>query len=172
MGDGAQRPASTLAGARETFGIGEAEALALARAATALVSEALVLAVPDDEVAVLLPDDFHADLRALLSRLLQRRLGEWREEHDTASVSALPRLEGVSWHAYRRPAPSSARPTATAPSVLLSLRLEADAGCAPAAAEAAAPAKPQREVHVEMSKQQLDSMLEGLGKIKEQLAQV
>ena len=74
---------------------------------------------------------------------------------------------------YRKPTPGGrgmAHPT-----LLLSLTTEGGApppaSAATGAAAAAAPAG-ERTVHVEMSKEQLSSMLDGLGKIKEQLALV
>ena len=72
---------------------------------------------------------------------------------------------------YRKPTPGGrgmAHPT-----LLLSLTTEGGAP-PPASAATGAAAAPagERTVHVEMSKEQLSSMLDGLGKIKEQLALV
>lgn len=54
----------------------------------------------------------------------------------------------------------------TAPALLLGLQLDQTAGHAPAPA---APSGAAQQLHIEMSSEQLDAMLAGLSKIKDQV---
>ena len=103
---------------------------------------------------MLFPADFHADLRALIVRVVVHHLDEWRAESlaSGGGLAAMPRLESTSWHVYRKPAEGGGVAT---PAMLLSL-----------AAEGAPP------THVEMGSEQLGSLLEGLTKIKTELDKV
>ena len=63
----------------------------------------------------------------------------------------MPRLEQASWQVYRKPGTPS-------PSLLLSLALQG--------------APSDSKVNIEMSKEQLETMLQSLSKVKEQLDNV
>ena len=65
----------------------------------------------------------------------------------------MPRLEQASWQVYRKPGTPS-------PSVLLSLGLHGT------------DAVGEGKVNIEMSKEQLETMLQSLSKVKEQLDNV
>ena len=93
----------------------------LQRAGVALVGEALYTNPTAEQLADLFPADFHPDLRALLLRVLGHRRDEWRAESlASGGVSALPRLQGTSWQAYRKPTANGT----TTPAVLISLQVK------------------------------------------------
>ena len=94
----------------------------------------------------------------------------------------MPRLESTSWQVYRRPTPSE---HIGHPALLLGLQVrDAPGGTASKTGSGGGSGRGrgsgaggggaggQRTVEVEMTKEQLNSMLDGLSKIKEQLAMV
>ena len=130
-------------------------------------------ATPEQTLA-LFPADFHTSLQGLITKVLQFHKDEWRAESLAGgSVSSMPQLQSTSWQVYRKPTPGE---HIGHPAMLLSVQMSDAPGAAPAAASTAtggaASAAGGRTVHVEMTKEQLSSMLDGLGKIKEQLAMV
>ena len=143
-----------------TFGVSAGEAAQLQRAGVELVTEAVYRRTTTaEQVATLFADDFHADLRTLLARVLLHRLDEWRAESLAAGgASSMPKLERTHWQAYRKPAEGGG--SVAAPTLQLSLGLGACAGSGP------------REVKVEMVQEQLEAMLTSMSKIKEQLDNV
>lgn len=141
-----------------TFGVTAIEAAGLQRAGAVLVGDAVYANGSAEETAALFPDSFHADLRSLLVKVVQHRLPEWCATSLAAGgVSSMPQLQSASWLAYRVPVDEADGPTR--PALNLNLKI----GKSPSGA-------PGRTVNVEMSKEQVDSMLEGLNKVKEQLA--
>jgi hypothetical protein len=158
-------PTSQITELATTFSTSVEDAKRLQRTGMALVSAAVYAdgVTKDDGMPLvlqtLLGDDFHADLGALLGRVVLKRVGEWRAASLVAGgVSTMPRLEEAKWQVYRKPA-------APSPSMLLSLTLSASAGDVDASGGG-------RKVNVEMSKEQLEAMLQSLSKVKEQLDNV
>ena len=152
----------------ETFGLTSDDAQGLRRAGIALVNEAVSsVAATVEQVGTLLASDFHESLRALLARVVVYRLDEWRAESLAAGgVSAMPRLESASWQVYRRPAAS--------PAMLLRLSLgsHGSGDTAAAGGVGVAASGGGRTVNVEVSKEQLDVLVQSLAKVKEQLDHV
>ncbi|KAL1505113.1 hypothetical protein AB1Y20_008872 [Prymnesium parvum] len=139
-----------LAGA---FGLAPAEARRLHSAAVRCVRAAALSAGPQTDVDALFPDGFQPQLKALIMRVIDHRREEWRAESlRRGGISSCPRLLSSSYQVYRAP---SAQPT-----LLLGLDLDRSAGHSPSAGEP--------RVHVELSAEQLDVMLAGLAKIKDQ----
>ena len=145
--------AARLAELTTAFGITSANAKALRKAGIALVRGAIYASASSaEQVVPLLGEDFHTDLAALLTRVITHRVGEWKAESlTTGGVSTMPRLEQASWQVYRKPGTPS-------PSLLLSLALQG--------------APSDSKVNIEMSKEQLETMLQSLSKVKEQLDNV
>ena len=98
--------ASLLAEVAAQFSCTPAQAERLYRAAAALIREAMAAEVTAESAAALFPADFHADLRALIVRVVVHHLDEWRAESlaSGGGLAAMPRLESTSWHVYRKPA--------------------------------------------------------------------
>lgn len=152
--------AERVAALAEIFDLSAPRARELQRAGVALVGEAMYAMPAPEQLVELFPDDFHADLRSLLLRVLTHRRDGWRKEAlARGGVSSMPRLQGASWQAYRKSSEKGA-----APAVLLSLQLEGGA--------AAGAGRGDERVHVELQAEQLDILLQGLGKVKDQLAQI
>ena len=164
--------AERLAELASTFGLGTPEeASALQRAGAELVGKAVYAGATPEQTAALFPDGFHADLRELIVKAVQTRLPQWRAESlARGGVSSMPRLQSASWQVYRKPAPEAGG--LTTPAMLLSLKLDGGPAAAPRAPGAPGGREAGEEVAVEMSKEQLETMLEGLNKVKEQLASV
>ena len=141
-----------------TFGgLPLAEAAKLQKAGAELVNKVVYLRAGAEDVPALLGEDFHADLAALIAKVVAHRLETWRAESlALGGVSSMPRLERADWQVYRKPAAAS-------PTVLLSLGLECGADGIDAEA---------RVADVEMSKEQLEALCMSLGKVKQQLESV
>lgn len=141
-----------------TFGgLPLAEATRLQKAGAELVNKLVYLRAGADDVPALLGDDFHADLAALIAKVVAHRVEAWRAESVAlGGISSMPRLERADWQVYRKPAAAS-------PTVLLSLALEG--GAAGTGTDA-------RVADVEMSKEQLEALCISLGKVKQQLESV
>jgi len=153
------------------FGLTEQRALALQRAGAALIGEAIYSAASVEQVGARFPDDFQPQLKGLILRVFEHRMDDWRAESVRAGgIAALPRLMGTSYQVYRKPAAKGTQPV-----LLLGLELDRTAGHAPAPAAAptgGATSSQPSQLHIEMTSEQLDAMLAGLSKIKDQLAQV
>ena len=74
-------------------------------------------------------------------------------------------LEGTAWQVYQKPGDGPSAPAETA--VMLALQL----GPAPELSGGAGGAN-REDVRIEVRPQQLDALLEGLNKVKEQLSKV
>ena len=145
-------------------------------AALVLIGQMLYSDASPEQTATFFPDDFHSSLQALITKVLQFHQDEWRAESLAAGgVTTMPRLEGTSWQVYRRPTPGE---HIGHPALLLGLQVrDAPGGEAPKTASGGSGAGSggaggKRTVQVEMTKEQLSSMLDGLNKIKEQLSMV
>lgn len=154
------------------------KAAPLQRAALVLIGLVLYSGASPEQTAAFFPSDFHSSLQALITKVLQFHKDEWRAESLAAGgVTTMPRLEGTSWQVYRRPTPGE---HIGHPALLLDLQVrDALGSTAPKLASSGGGsgtggggAGEQRTVQVEMTKEQLNSMLDGLSKIKEQLAMV
>ena len=160
----------------ETLSLSDPEKAApLQRAALVLIRLVLYSGASPEQTAAFFPAEFHSSLQALTTKVLQFHKDEWRAESLAAGgVTTMPRLESTSWQVYRRPTPSE---HIGHPALLLGLQVrDAPGGTATETGSGSGAggggAGGQRTVEVEMTKEQLNSMLDGLSKIKEQLAMV
>ncbi len=155
--------AARIAEISAAFGLGAAEASKLQRAGAALVGDAVYHRCGTAEQATtLFPDSFHADLRGLLARQLAKRVEEWRATSLLrGGVSSMPRLQRASTQVYRKPAAEAGG----LPTPAMRLNLQLDGG-------PNGPLSAGREVSIEMSREQLETLLGSLGKVKEQLDKV
>ena len=159
------------------------KAAPLQRAALVLIRLVLYSGASPEQTAAFFPAEFHSSLQALITKVLQFHKDEWRAESLAAGgVTTMPRLESTSWQVYRRPTPSE---HIGHPALLLGLQVrDAPGGTASKTGSGGGSGRGrgsgaggggaggQRTVEVEMTKEQLNSMLDGLSKIKEQLAMV
>uniref|UniRef100_A0A7S0Q403 COMMD9 N-terminal domain-containing protein n=1 Tax=Coccolithus braarudii TaxID=221442 RepID=A0A7S0Q403_9EUKA len=150
-----------IAPAAAQFGVSKADAAALQQAVMQMIADAL-RAGDAEQLASLFPDDFHADLRTLLVRVLQHHYDEWLTTSRAEGVSSMQQLNHASWQVYHKADP---RGIAALPTVLLGLDVSMP-GAAPGSTGQ------QQLLNVEMRPEQLRSMLDGLNMIKEKLSQV
>uniref|UniRef100_A0A4W3HQW5 COMM domain containing 9 n=1 Tax=Callorhinchus milii TaxID=7868 RepID=A0A4W3HQW5_CALMI len=111
----------------------------------------------------LLPQNFHQNLRNLLSKIILENIAAWRSEVLASQIS-LPHLVAMDWRVDIK-ASSDTVSRMAVPTCLLQMKIQDDAG-------------PHRDgpaistVSVELSKETLDTMLDGLGRIRDQLSAV
>ncbi|XP_063052856.1 COMM domain-containing protein 9 [Engraulis encrasicolus] len=119
------------------------------------------LASPEQILAVF-PDTFHSSLKNLITKILLEHGPKWRKEALANQVS-LPRLVEMDWRVDLKTASDSVSRMAV-PTCLVQMKVEDYAGAV--GEESVSP------VTMELSKETLDTMLDGLGRIRDQLAAV
>eukprot|EP00794_Sanderia_malayensis_P018022 gene18022-19826_t len=160
------------------------EATQVISAIQMLLKEVLFEGFSDpSEVHSVFPDDFHKSLRELLSKLIAEKMPTWKSDTISKQVS-LPRLVDFDWRIDVKTG-SSGR--LSLPSCLLQLKLllclsacgtlkrarrlpvvDSDT----ATSGHAVTREETKSLNVELTKETLDTMLDGLGKIRDQLNSV
>eukprot|EP00965_Chrysotila_dentata_P190756 6174079-Pleurochrysis_carterae.AAC.2 len=143
------------------FGVSVEEVDALLLAVVVLAKDAVKL-TGAQELTCLFPANFHADLAALLARIVDQQSAGWRAELQATMVSSMPGLHGVNCHVYRTPPGNKGESTSN---VLLNLDLSQD-GFASSSSGACGP------MHVVMKPEQLNSFIDSLHMIKRKLEQM
>ena len=121
-----------------------------------------------EELIEVFPEGFHEALRTLILRVLMHHQSEWRADSLSSEISTMPQLQHMGWQVYRAKGDAGSEGDVQ-PAVLLNLQLgpapdeQGGKGGGVGASES---------VNVELSKVQLDALLDGMGKIKEQLGKV
>ena len=90
---------------------------------------------------------------------------EWRAESRAEGICAMPKHAATSWQVYRKPTTAGGP---SVPTVLLGLEMALPA----ATVDSGELSRGRQSEHFEMSREQLSSMLESLGKIKDRLSAV
>ncbi|XP_003385410.1 PREDICTED: COMM domain-containing protein 9-like [Amphimedon queenslandica] len=157
-------PDQVLASVAQSLNIQPSEVITLFQSVTLLVKKALYECVQDQsDASKIFPDDFHNDLRKLLSDIIVKNMSEWRTEASKSQVS-LPRLVDFDWRVNIKSASDSVSRMA-APTCLLQMKVQ------PSPVNSSE--LPNLEsINVEFNKEKLDTMLDGLGKIRDQLSSV
>jgi len=114
------------------------------------------------EVYTVFPGDFHKSLRELLSKLIADEMSVWKSDTISRQVS-LPRLVDFDWRIDVKTGSSGRM---SIPSCLLQLKVNNDVSSGDIARQES------KNVNVELTKETLDTMLDGLGKIRDQLNSV
>ncbi|XP_023229848.1 COMM domain-containing protein 9-like [Centruroides sculpturatus] len=112
-------------------------------------------------VASLFPSEFHKNLKELLAKIIADRFQQWESEALDNMVS-LPRLKDFGWRVDMKMA-SSDIARINALSCILHLAIEDNSSC---------DSDTVSNVNVELNKETLDTMLHGLGRIRDQLSAV
>jgi len=113
-----------------------------------------------DQVLSLFPDSFHSNLKTLITKIILEHSVTWRNEALNNQIS-LPQLKQLDWRVDMMTASDSISRMAV-PSCLLQLQIE----------EASCLGGGESSVTVELSRESLDTMLDGLGRIRDQLSAV
>ncbi|XP_030056661.1 COMM domain-containing protein 9 [Microcaecilia unicolor] len=116
-----------------------------------------------EDILSLFPENFHQSLKKLLTKIILENLTVWRSETEMSQIS-LPRLVDMDWRVDIKTSSDSISRMAV-PTCLLQMKIQEDASlCGD---------EPVISVMtMELSKETLDIMLDGLGRIHEQLTAI
>ncbi|KAG7473844.1 hypothetical protein MATL_G00100110 [Megalops atlanticus] len=154
------RLAESVAG---TLCVSASEAQQLLRALHTLSHHVLFysLSAPE-QILALFPHSFHASLKNLITKILLEQSPTWRSEALTNQVS-LPQLVEMDWRVDIKTASDSMSRMAV-PTCLVNMKVQDPL--------ALGDGDSVSSVTVELSRETLDTMLDGLGRIRDQLSVV
>ncbi|NWI47739.1 COMD9 protein, partial [Picathartes gymnocephalus] len=116
-----------------------------------------------EDILSLFPENFHQNLKNLLTKIILENTSAWRNEAQASQIS-LPQLVDMDWRVDIKTSSDSIIRMAV-PTCLLQLKIQEDAALCGNNPVVSA-------LTVELSKETLDTMLEGLGRIRDQLSAV
>lgn len=157
-------PEEVVKKAAENLGIEPQEATELLQSLSSLIRLALFEMCTDAaSVAGIFPDNFHKNLKELLSKIIAGNLSSWRSKSISNQVS-LPKLVDFDWRVDIKSS-SDSLSRMSVPTCILQLKIQEEANSTERV--------PGTEsLNVELSKEKLEAMLDGLGKIRDQLSSV
>nr|KAF6324305.1 COMM domain containing 9 [Myotis myotis] len=109
------------------------------------------------------PANFHQNLKNLLTKIILENISTWRAEAQ-ADLISLPRLVDLDWRVDIKTASDSIS-RMVVPTCLLQMKIKEDPRLCRDSPSVSA-------VTMELSKETLDTMLDGLGRIRDQLSAV
>uniref|UniRef100_A0A5F5Q4T5 COMM domain containing 9 n=1 Tax=Equus caballus TaxID=9796 RepID=A0A5F5Q4T5_HORSE len=116
-----------------------------------------------EAILALFPENFHQNLKNLLTKIILEHVSTWRSETQANQIS-LPRLVDLDWRVDIKTASDSISRMAV-PTCLLQMKIQEDPSVCGDGPSVSA-------VTMELSKETLDTMLDGLGRIRDQLSAV
>ncbi|XP_022363229.1 COMM domain-containing protein 9 isoform X1 [Enhydra lutris kenyoni] len=116
-----------------------------------------------EAILALFPENFHQNLKNLLTKIILEHISAWRTEAQANQIS-LPRLVDLDWRVDIKTSSDSISRMAV-PTCLLQMKIQEDPSLCGDKPSISA-------VTVELSKETLDTMLDGLGRIRDQLSAV
>ncbi|XP_063145681.1 COMM domain-containing protein 9 [Candoia aspera] len=116
-----------------------------------------------EEILSLFPEGFHQNLKNLVTKIILENVSAWRNEAQASQIT-LPRLVDMDWRVDIKTSSDNVSKMAV-PTCLLQLKIQEDAGLCGNDFETSA-------LTVELNKQTLDTMLDGLGRIRDQLSAI
>ncbi|XP_070828717.1 COMM domain-containing protein 9 [Chaetodon trifascialis] len=144
-----------------TFGIPAAQAAQLIQSLHVLSHHVLFYNLSSPEqILHLFPDSFHSSLKNLITKILLENSPTWRTEAVSSQIS-LPQLKDLDWRVDVVTASDSVS-RMSVPTCLLQLKMD----------DPSAGGESVSMVTVELSRESLDTMLDGLGRIRDQLSVV
>eukprot|EP01101_Sappina_pedata_P006098 TRINITY_DN2948_c0_g1_i1.p1 TRINITY_DN2948_c0_g1~~TRINITY_DN2948_c0_g1_i1.p1 ORF type:complete len:218 (-),score=56.01 TRINITY_DN2948_c0_g1_i1:52-705(-) len=121
-----------------------------------------------EQIADLFPSNFHKSLKGLISQIIARRMPEWRKDA-LGSTQFMPKLEDVNWRVDIKSA-SNALDHMAVPTLFVEMKVR-DAPTS--AGHLIDPESiPSKIVSFELGSGTLQTMLDSLGKIRDQLQAV
>lgn len=111
----------------------------------------------------LFPENFHKNLRELISKIIAENMPLWRTNAINQQVS-LPKLIDFDWRVDVKTS-SNVISRMSMPTCIIQLQVQENA-----VEQNSMPSV--RRLNVELTKEKLDTMLDGLGKIRDQLSSV
>ncbi|XP_055028023.1 COMM domain-containing protein 9 [Misgurnus anguillicaudatus] len=118
--------------------------------------------ISPDQILPVFPESFHSNLKNLIAKIILENSVTWRNEALSSQIS-LPKLVDIHWRVDMKTASDSLSRMAV-PTCLLQMKLE-DTPCIVGSPN-------ESTVTVELSKETLDTMIDGLGRIRDQLTAV
>lgn len=151
----------TKAGWRETLELSSEEVNDLCTGVAQLIHKCIYENVQDKAaVGAMFSDDFHGALKGLIAKIIVARVGGWREACLSNQVSP-PKLVDFDWRVDQKRS-SNFLSRMTVPSVIVEMKVQkqpTQKGVMPGV----------EDIQFELSKEALGTMLDGLGKIRDQL---
>lgn len=146
----------------ELFDAGEEDIEMLFNSILSVIRYCLYESLSSTEtIAEIFPEDFHPQLGNLISKIIVAKHDEWRSQ----SLGALvPKLVNFDWRLDLKSA-SNQLSRMSVPTVLINMEVQQRIKKVTIEPEV-------EKIQFEMSKESLDTMLEGLRKIKDQLGQI
>ncbi|XP_058965839.1 COMM domain-containing protein 9 [Pocillopora verrucosa] len=140
------------------------EARLLMESLVAVVRAALFECLTDPKAVYdLFPENFHKNLRELISKIIAENMPLWRTNAINEQVS-LPKLIDFDWRVDVKTS-SNVISRMSMPTCIMQLQVQENA-----TEQNSMPSV--RRLNVELTKEKLDTMLDGLGKIRDQLSSV
>ncbi|XP_056332981.1 COMM domain-containing protein 9 [Danio aesculapii] len=115
-----------------------------------------------EQILSIFPESFHSNLKNLITKILLENSAKWRSEALANQIS-LPKLVDMEWRVDMKTASDSLSRMAV-PTCLLQMKLQ-DTPCISGGPS-------ESTVTMELSKETLDTMIDGLGRIRDQLSAV
>ncbi|XP_053576495.1 COMM domain-containing protein 9 [Bombina bombina] len=116
-----------------------------------------------EEVLSIFPENFHQNLKHLLAKIILDNVSTWRSDVQDSHIS-LPQLVDLNWRVDVKTSSDSINRMAV-PTVLLQMKIQEDP-------ELCGLELSTSTLSMELSKETLDTMLDGLGRIRDQLSAV
>ncbi|XP_041052713.1 COMM domain-containing protein 9 isoform X3 [Carcharodon carcharias] len=116
-----------------------------------------------EEILPLFPDDFHQNLKNLLTKIILENIAAWRSE-TLANQISLPHLIDMDWRVDIKTSSDNINRMAV-PTCLLQMKIQDDINACRGGPIIST-------VSLELSKEKLDTMLDGLSRIRDQLSAV
>jgi len=140
--------------------VSEPEGEAVFVALKGLINECIYENYNAEEISKLFSSQFHKALNQLICRVISHHLPNWRKVVKGSQIS-LPTLEEFDWRVDIKSA-SDLIGQISVPTVLVAMKVN----------DSMNEKQPNEIVNFELSKESLSAMLEGLGKIRDQLNSV
>eukprot|EP01137_Pigoraptor_chileana_P006589 Opistho-2@3278 len=145
------------------LGVAKEDVEQLSDAVHAIIDEALFEGRSAEEIVALFPEGMHKNLIRLITTVVVEHLPVWRAA-SLANQISLPKLEDFDWRIDIKTA-SDSLSRMSQPTVLVQMKVRE----VPTRTDGVPAVK---AVNFELNKETLDTMLDGLGKIRDQLSSV
>ncbi|XP_043119206.1 COMM domain-containing protein 9 isoform X2 [Puntigrus tetrazona] len=160
---GASKNQSTVERTANALSVSSSEAMQLLTAFHMLSHHVVYQSLTSPEqIQSIFPESFHSNLKNLITKIILENSVAWRNEALSSQIS-LPKLVDLEWRVDMKTASDSLSRMAV-PTCLLQMKLQ-DTPCISGSPS-------ESTVTMELSKETLDTMIDGLGRIRDQLSAV
>eukprot|EP00128_Syssomonas_multiformis_P006745 Colp12_sorted_trinity150504_noHs@19412 len=158
-------PAQAISETAQALQISESQTRELFDTITWTIDECVFEDLEPQQILGLFPADFHESLKKLIAVVLVNNVSTWKTALGKTSLS-LPRLVNFDWRVDVKAA-SNVSTRMSVPTAILQLQVEDSA-----LGESDLEMVGVKSVSFELNRETLDTMLDGLGKIQDQLASI